>query len=137
MKTYLGVILVIGLLLLALPLAAQEFLTPNEELVMSWLDASLKPEKVETAVKDMLAPDFVFYDLFNSPAVDAAAFSNLDVGRNLLPGYVVSCVVKSEDDLVEASYSMVNSYGMQLPLRTVLFRIENNQIAEAWLDHTL
>lgn len=115
----------------------QEAMTPNEELVMKWIDASIRPETVGTAAQDMLTPDFVFYGLKDTPAQDVAAFIKLDTGQYYLPNHVASCVVKSEDDLVEASYNVVNFYGMGNIPRTILFRITDGKIAEAWLDHTL
>jgi hypothetical protein len=122
-------------------LAAQAVMTPNETLVMNWIDASVRPNTVVSAAQDMLAPDFVFYGTTDGPAWGADNFVRLD--RIVVPTpenvFLSECVVKSEHDLVEARYSMDITFSGQVVSlsRTLLFRIEDGKIAEAWLDHTL
>lgn len=137
-RTKLFTIVFVALLALsALPVLAQDSpLTPNEVLVMQWVEASANPDTAATAAKTLLAPDFVFYGVTDNQIFDAARYILMDEGANYLPG-VVNCVVKGEHDLVEANYGMIQPYGIQVIPRSILFRIENGQIAEAWFGHTL
>ena len=132
-----AVICVALLVLVAFPVVAQDTsLTTNEALVMKWIEASANPDIAGAVAKDVLAPNFVYYCYNNSRVYDAAYFINMDKGANYLPN-AVGCVVKSEHDLVEATYGLIQPYGMQLMQRTILFRVENGKIAEAWFGHTL
>ncbi len=129
-------VLLIVLAVTAQPVAAQEgSLTPNESLVMNWIDASVWPDKVEIAAKDMFAPDFVFYGANDNMILDADHFIEMEKAKDFLPA-ALNCVVKGEYDLVQASYVMLTPGLREMP-RTILFRIEDGRIAEAWLGLTL
>ena len=117
--------------------AAQEPMSANESLVMQWIDASVNPDAYETAAKQMLTRQFVFYGVNDKQVLDVTSFIKMDANKDLLPGYIVGCVVKGEHDLVEATYAVADPDGVVKVERTVLFRIENGLIAEAWLGHTL
>lgn len=133
----LAVVVVVLLALPVMPTVAQdEALTPNEALVMEWVEASVNPELAGRVAKDLLTSDFVYYGYNNSRAYDLSYFVQMDNGANYLP-MTAGCVVKGEHDLVEATYGLIQPYGMQRIERTILFRVENGKIVEAWLGHTL
>jgi hypothetical protein len=131
-------IILIGVLVLtARPVVAQDTpMTANEAFIMRWVDASVNPDTAQTAAKAMFAPDFVFYGAGDDLPLDAAAFVQMDAGKGFLP-LAMNCVVKGEHDLVQVTYLRVTSNSLREEPRTILFHLENGQIAEAWLDHTL
>lgn len=132
----LTIILLLGLALNARPALAQDTsLTGNAELVMRWIELSVVPA-AEAAAKDVFAPDFVFYGANDNIILDADHFIRMDEGRGFLRA-ALDCAVKAEHDLVEASYTLLTYNELREVPRTVLFRIENGLIAEAWLSHTL